>query len=61
MTPIAESLKRIIVEKKISAIIVTGDIAYDLDTNSGLNYVNFINYISDIASRTPIIHISGNH
>jgi metallophosphoesterase superfamily enzyme len=61
MTPIVESLKRIIVEKKISAIVITGDIAYDLDTNSGINYVNFINYITEIASRTPIIHISGNH
>jgi len=61
MTPIVDSLKRIIVEKNINTIVINGDIAYDLDSNSGINYVTFLNYLSQISSQTPIIHISGNH
>ena len=61
MTSIDNSLKRIIIEKRISVIVINGDIAYDLDSNNGIDYVNFLNYLSEISCRTPIIHISGNH
>lgn len=46
LTPITESLKRTIREKDISAIVIDGDIAYDLDSNNGSNYEKFLNLMS---------------
>ena len=35
MKPITQDLKRTIKQKDIDAIIIAGDIAYDLDSNNG--------------------------
>ena len=42
MTPITNDLKRVMREKDVSAIMIAGDIAYDLDSNNGTTYENFL-------------------
>jgi hypothetical protein len=45
MKPITKDLKRTIKEKGIDAIIIAGDIAYDLDSNNGSTYQEFLEMI----------------
>lgn len=45
----------------IDAILILGDVAYDLDSNNGLNYEYFIRMISQVSSRWPVIFPPGNH
>lgn len=39
LVPITDYLKRVIAERAVTAVIINGDIAYDLDSNKGANYV----------------------
>ncbi len=45
MKPITQDLKRTIKEKGIDAIIIAGDIGYDLDSNNGSTYQEFLEMI----------------
>lgn len=45
----------------IDALIILGDVAYDLDSNNGSNYEGFIRMLSQVSSRWPIIFVPGNH
>lgn len=45
----------------IDGIIVNGDIAYDLDSNNGTNYEEFLNILSRSARYVPVLMIAGNH
>ena len=38
MTPIVDDLRRMISTSRINAIVVAGDIAYDLDSQNGAIY-----------------------
>jgi hypothetical protein len=40
---------------------VNGDIAYNLDTNNGKNYEDFLNVLSRIARFVPTFINTGNH
>ena len=42
-------------------MIINGDIAYDLDTNNGTNYEEFLNILSRIARYVPVLFDTGNH
>ena len=61
MTPIANDLKRVLHEHKIDALLIDGDVAYDLDTNNGSNYEDFLFLLEEVSYKTPIIHVPGNH
>lgn len=41
-TPINESLRQLMLVKKIHLLLVVGDIAYDLDSNNGTQYIGFL-------------------
>lgn len=41
-TPIAESLRQVMTIYKFDLMMVDGDIAYDLDTNNGTQYIGFL-------------------
>lgn len=41
-TPIAALLRDVMIEKDIHLLMVNGDIAYDLDSNNGTNYIKFL-------------------
>jgi 3',5'-cyclic AMP phosphodiesterase CpdA len=45
----------------VDAVLINGDVAYDLDTNNGSNYEEFLNLLEHVSARTPIIHVPGNH
>lgn len=40
---------------------MNGDLAYDLDTNNGTNYEEFLNILSRSARYVPAFLIAGNH
>lgn len=61
MIPITNDLKRVLREQEIHAVLIDGDVAYDLDTNNGSNYQDFLTLLEEVSARTPIIHIPGNH
>lgn len=42
-------------------IIYTGDMAYNLDSNNGTNYVQFITMLEPFASVWPFMATAGNH
>jgi hypothetical protein len=42
-------------------IIVNGDIAYDMDSNNGTNYEEFLNMLSRSGRFVPVLMIAGNH
>ena len=46
---------------KIDAININGDIAYDLDSNGGQNYEDFLAMLSQVSCRWPVILNAGNH
>lgn len=35
--------------------------AYDLDSNNGSNYEDFLFLLEQVSYKTPIIHVPGNH
>jgi metallophosphoesterase superfamily enzyme len=45
----------------IDALYISGDIAYNLDSNEGKNYEEFIRMLSQVSSRWPTIFTTGNH
>jgi metallophosphoesterase superfamily enzyme len=61
MIPITNDLKRVLREEEVHAILINGDISYDLDTNNGTNYEEFLQLLEQVSAKTPIIHVPGNH
>ena len=55
------SMNYLLENEKIDLLYVNGDIAYDLSSNSGKNYEDFLNMLSQVAVRWPTIMITGNH
>lgn len=47
--------------KVIDGIIVNGDLAYDLDSNNGTNYEEFLNILSRASINVPAFFVAGNH
>ena len=41
--------------------MVNGDIAYNLDTNNGNNYMDFLKMAEEFISQIPIVIVPGNH
>jgi metallophosphoesterase superfamily enzyme len=41
--------------------MINGDIAYDLDSNNGTNYEEFITLLSWFARYVPVFLNTGNH
>lgn len=56
-----ETLDKLRTEHNIRGIIVNGDLAYDLDTNNGTNYEEFLNILSRSSRFVPSFLIAGNH
>ena len=56
-----ESLDKIRLDQNIDGVIVNGDIAYDLDSNNGTNYEEFLNLVSRIGRFVPFFYVTGNH
>lgn len=56
-----ETIDKLRIEQNASAIIVNGDFAYDLDTNNGTNYEEFLNILSRSSRFIPAFLIAGNH
>ena len=46
---------------RVNAININGDIAYDLDSNEGENYEEFLKMLSQVSCRWPVILNAGNH
>jgi predicted phosphodiesterase len=42
MIPIHEKFREVHANRKIDLLIIIGDIAYNLDSRNGLNYVEFL-------------------
>lgn len=56
-----ETIDKLRIEQNIKAIIVNGDLAYDLDSNNGTNYEEFLNILSRSSRFVPAFLIAGNH
>lgn len=61
MTPITNDLNKMLREEEIHLFVIDGDISYDLDTNNGTNYEEFLQLLEIVSAKTPIIHVPGNH
>lgn len=61
MTPILDDLKTVIQDKQINALMIAGDIAYDLDSNYGDVYETFLQLLEEFSATLPIFHTPGNH
>jgi hypothetical protein len=48
-------------DKNIYALFINGDMAYDLQSNKGRNYEDFLNMISQVSIKWPLIINAGNH
>jgi hypothetical protein len=60
--PLTESFDLLIDSKiDIDAIYIGGDVAYDLDSNEGKNYEDFLKMLAQISSLWPLIFCPGNH
>lgn len=46
---------------KINGILFTGDMAYDLSSNNGTNYVQFLLMLEPFSSIWPFMATIGNH
>lgn len=42
-------------------ILINGDISYDLDSNNGTNYEEFLLLLEEFSTKIPMVHIPGNH
>ena len=60
-TPIFESLRNVMAKKSFNLMMVNGDIAYNLDTNNGNNYMGFLKMAEEFISQIPIVIVPGNH
>lgn len=56
-----ETIDKLRVEQNVRGIIVNGDFAYDLDSNNGTNYEEFLNLVSRSGRYVPCFLIAGNH
>ncbi|XP_033755018.1 acid phosphatase type 7-like [Pecten maximus] len=56
-----EVLKEDVALEKYDAICHVGDIAYDMETDGGLNGDNFMELIQPVAARVPYMTSPGNH
>lgn len=45
----------------MNGVIINGDIAYDLDSNKGKNYEDFLALVSRIGRFVPVYTNKGNH
>lgn len=45
----------------VNGMVVNGDIAYDLNSNNGKNYEDFLNMLSRTARYLPAYFNTGNH
>jgi len=61
MTPIIDDLNRVLKEKDIDVVLINGDVAYDLDSNNGTNYEDFLLTLEQVSNKIPIVHVPGNH
>ena len=59
--PINGLLRDVMIEKDIHLLMVNGDIAYDLDSNNGTNYIQFLSMAEEFISRIPTVFVPGNH
>ena len=60
--PLTSSFDYIIERRiRIDAVNINGDIAYDLDSNEGVDYEQFLRMLSQISCRWPVILNAGNH
>ena len=48
-------------DNTIKALFINGDVAYDLQSNNGRNYEDFLNMISQVTTKWPVILNPGNH
>ena len=60
-TPVHETMKKVMNQKKLHLIIVVGDIAYDLNSQGGKRYIEFLEFVEELISRIPVVFIPGNH
>lgn len=49
------------IDEKPDGMMVNGDLAYDLDTNNGQNYEDFLLMLSRNARYIPVFFNTGNH
>lgn len=61
MKSITDDLKRAIRQKGINAVIVAGDIAYDLDSFDGKVYEDFLILMQEFSKTLPFFITPGNH
>jgi metallophosphoesterase superfamily enzyme len=60
-TPIFESLRNVMTNKSFKLMMINGDIAYNLDTNYGNNYMDFLKMAEEFISQIPVVFVPGNH
>ena len=59
--PIDQLLLKVQAENEINGLVIVGDIAYNIDTDSGVKYEQFLRLLARTVSSIPIIMIPGNH
>lgn len=59
--PINDSLRELMLVKKLHLLVVVGDIAYDLDSKNGSQYVGFMKMAEEFVSKIPCVFVPGNH
>lgn len=59
--PINDSLRELMLIKKLDLLIVVGDIAYDLDSKNGSQYIGFLKMAEEFLSKIPCVFVPGNH
>jgi hypothetical protein len=60
-TVIDSLILRVRAQEEMDAILIMGDIGYDLDTNNCDNYEKFIVELADTVVDIPIVLVTGNH
>lgn len=58
---INETFDTILQSESPNGIMINGDIAYDLDSNNGTNYEEFLTLLSRFARYVPVFLNTGNH
>ncbi len=61
MTPITDHLKRYLRNTEVNAVMIAGDIAYDLDSFNGRVYEDFLGLMQEFSPRLPFFITPGNH
>lgn len=59
--PINDSLHELLLVKEVHLLLIVGDIAYDLDSKNGSQYVGFLEMAQEFMSFIPIVLVPGNH